>query len=362
MNYIHRIILGAAAMTAAIAPSAQNTQRFSASKANEYGLVYTLPSTVLDITIETEHTILRPGEFYKYAKKYLNADNPIATPSENWTIKSITVNARGVSNPKERYLMTFKGGFSPFLIMDENNCPLAINFEAQAPESPVLPQPVKAQPTPLQTPAARHAVSEEMLQSQSTAKRAELAAQRIFELRQSRTDLITGQADQMPPDGKAMQIIVDEISAQEAALTAMFMGTEQHETTVNTITYTPGDEVSREVIARLSAINGIVDSDDLSGDPLTLSLHVTQRGKMPVNEKGETRPFPKGGVAYMIPGSAKIEISFGGRVIWEGDIDAAQYGIVYGLDPKMFTDKKAPAYVTFDPTTGAIRDLGTLEQ
>ena len=78
-----------------------------------------------------------------------------------------------------------------------------------------------------------------MLQSQSSAKRAELAAQRIYELRQSRNDLITGQADQMPPDGEAMKLVMDQIAAQEAALTAMFIGTEQRETDVQTITYRP---------------------------------------------------------------------------------------------------------------------------
>jgi hypothetical protein len=203
-------------------------------------------------------------------------------------------------------------------------------------------------------------ITAEMLQSQSIAKRAELAAQRIYELRQSRSDLITGQADQMPPDGKAMQIVIDEIAAQEAALTAMFVGTTQTETTVNTITYTPGDDVSRAVIARVSAINGVVDASDLSGDPITLSLRVTERGKMPVNEKGVAKEFPKGGVAYAIPGTASLCVSFRNQTMWEGSFDASQYGIVFGLDPKIFTDKKAPAYLILNPVTGAIRELGTI--
>lgn len=114
-----------------------------------------------------------------------------------------------------------------------------------------------------------------------------------YELRQSRSDLITGQADQMPPDGKAMQIVIDEIAAQEAALTAMFVGTTQTETDVNTITYTPGDDVSRKVIARISAIGGIVDANDLSGDPITLSLRVTDRGRLPLNEKGQPKEFQR---------------------------------------------------------------------
>ena len=320
-------------LAAAFAAPAQTTTKLSASKANDYGLVYTLPTTVLDITVEARHTINQPGEFYKYAKKYLNYDTPISEPSESWEIQSITVNARGqAESGKEQYLMQFRPGQTPFVIVDENGMPLAINTED---------------------------VSEEMLQSQSSAKRAELAAQKIYDLRQSRTDLVTGQADQMPPDGKAMQIVVDEIAAQEAALTAMFVGTTQTETAVNTFTFTPGEDASRTVLARISAIDGIVDADDLSGDPITVTVKVTDRGAMPENEKGEPKKFPAGGIAYCIPGSARVSIDFRGKTIWEGHIDAAQYGIVFGLDPKIFSDKKAPAYLIFNPVTGAIQELGS---
>jgi hypothetical protein len=45
--------------------------------------------------------------------------------------------------------------------------------------------------------------------------------------------------------------------------------------------------------------------------------------------------------------------------VWDGSIDAAQYGVVFGLDPKLFNDKKAPAYLLLNPVTGAIKELGT---
>nr|WP_302606196.1 DUF4831 family protein [uncultured Duncaniella sp.] len=60
--------------------SAQNTSKLTATKANEYGLIYTLPLTAFNVTIAVEKTVKTPGEFYQYAKKYLNAD-PILAPS-----------------------------------------------------------------------------------------------------------------------------------------------------------------------------------------------------------------------------------------------------------------------------------------
>jgi len=357
------IISLACLVAASTAAQAQATKKLSATKANDYGLIYSLPTTVLDITVEVEKIEKHPGQFYEYARKYLNENNPVTTNSVTWKLKNVHVNARGVINPKEQYLMTFRPGYTPYLLMDENDLPLAINTEdVESPEAPELPTPVAAEPTPLQTKAARQVVSEEMLRSVSNAKRAELAAAKIYELRQSRNDLITGQADQMPPDGKAMQIVMDELAAQEAALTAMFVGTEQHSTDVRTFTYTPGDEVSRHVLARISAIDGIVEADNLSGDPIYLSLEITQKGKLPKNEKGEPKTMPKDGVAYCIPGSATLKIDYRGRNFWDGTFDAAQYGVVFGLDPKMFSDKKEPSYVIFDPITGNIVELGSKQE
>ncbi|MBR5899134.1 MAG: DUF4831 family protein [Muribaculaceae bacterium] len=349
------------AMLSVAGVSAQTTQKLTATKANEYGLIYSLPKTVLDITIEAEKEVKKPGEYFKYAKKYLDSDNAIAQTSQQWTLKSITVNVRAVADADERYLVQFKKGTTPYMYVNDQNFPLAINTEkVYEVEAPVLPEAKAAEPTPLETAAATQVISQEMLQSQSSAKRAELAANQIYALRQSRTDLITGQADQMPPDGQAMQLVLDNIAAQEAALTAMFMGTVQHSTDVKTFTIVPDSLGGESIVARLSALNGIVDSDDLSGCPIYVNIEVAERGQLPVNEAtGLVKTFPKGGIAYRIPGKAKVAVEYDGQKVYDKTIDMAQYGVVFGIDPSMITNTKAPAYVVFDPLTGAIKELGT---
>ena len=47
-----------------------------------------------------------------------------------------------------------------------------------------------------------------------------------------------------------------------------------------------------------------------------------------------------------------------GKDICCKNVKVADYGVVFGLDPNIFTDKKAPAYATFMPSTGAITELG----
>jgi len=359
-------ITGMALALAALLPSlsqAQTTQRLTATKANDYAMVYTLPTTRLAVTIEAEMTVKRPGEFYKYAKKYLNINNPITTESRTATLKSATVTTFGSPDTDERYAVQFKNGTAPYMILSADNIPLAINTEKtlKADARP-LPEAIPAPPTPLETKAARQVVSEEMMQSQSTAKRAELAAAALFAIRQTRSDLITGQAEQTPPDGKSLQLMLDNLEAQEQALMAMFVGTTAVSTDVATFNVTPDDDISRMVVARISATDGIVDANDLSGAPVYLDLTVTSRGQLPVNEKGEELAFPKNGLAYCIPGVANVKITYDGKIYFEDDEEMAQFGIVYGLAPNSFTDRKAPIFVIFDPATGAIVTQGPADR
>ena len=355
-------IITSLALCMSMSFSAQTTQKLTATKASEYGIIYTLPSTVVDITIETEKTVKKPGEIYRYAKKHFNANNAIDRESESITLKSINLTTRGVADSNQQYLMQFKSGSTPYLILNEENLPLAINT-TDIPEEEkevTLPKAQAALPTALETKAAQQVISKEMAQSQSSAKRAELAANQLFELRQTRQDILNGQAEQMPADGEAMQITLNNIQAQEDALIAMFMGTTQVSTSVKTITFTPSEEVSREIIARISASEGIIDSEDLAGEPIYLTLNIVEEGKLPLTEKGEPKTFPKGGVAYNIPGKVSLKIEYNGETFCDAIIPSAQHGVVFGIDPKLFTDKKAPTYLLFEPTTGAIKELGAI--
>lgn len=346
---------------ACIGANAQSTQKLTATKASEYGIIYSLPTTVVDITIEIEKTIKKSGEFYRYAKKHLNTNDAIATESHSSVLKSITITPRGVADPKQQYLMQFKSGSTPFLIINEENLPLAINTDKLPSTSKVsLPKAIEATLTPLETEAAKQVISGEIAQSQSSAKRAELAAAQLYALRQTRQDILNGEADQMPADGKAMELVLSNIQAQENALIAMFVGTTQVSTEVKTITFTPEEAIDNDIIARISATEGVIDANDLAGEPIYISLEIVEQGELPITEKGTPKTFPKGGVAYNIPGKVALKIKSQGKTFCDEIISTAQHGVVFGIDPKMFSDKKAPAYLLFNPTTGAIQELGAV--
>lgn len=359
-NIMAATCIAAGGILPSIPAAAQTSQRLDAGKASEYGLVYSLPLTVLDIVLEAELTEENPGEFQNYARRYLGVEDAVRTPSRSASLKSAVVLTRGVADSGNRWLAQFKAGSTPFMILNADNVPVAINTEdVPAVEEPALPQAKDAAPNPLQTEAARQAVTQDMARSSSVSKKAELASQRIFELRETRSDILSGQSDNTPPDGQAMKLVLDNLSAQEAALTAMFAGTRSTRTVVTRVTLEPDStDISGKVIARLSSVDGFVDADNLSGAPVTVNVTVLDEGRLPVNEKGEVKRFPKGGVAYTIPGTALVEVCFDGRTVASVEVPLAQLGVTFGLDPALFTDKKSPSKVIFDSATGAVVTLG----
>lgn len=358
-------ILIAAMTLAAMPAAAQSATKLSATKANDYGLAYSLPSTAVEVTLQARCVIRKPGEFYNYAERYLGreaAAKAVKNASTTWTITGAEMGVEAfVAQDAVPYLMQFKSNTPVFVMVSDQGAPMAINTETienpAAKASKLTASPLSA--SPLEGSAARYAVTEEMVSSSSTAKRAQLAADQIMQLRQSRQDYLTGQADVMP-DGKALEMILANLAAQEEALTAMFLGTEQTRAEVITARYIPANDSQNDVvIARLNPVTGFVEADDLSGAPIYLQYTVTRRGELPRTEKGEEKKFPKGGVPYCIPGEATVSIDFDGRVLLNESLPVAQLGAVYGIDPAFFTDKKTPGYVTFDPLTGALRQIAT---
>lgn len=337
----------------------QTTQRLTASKASEYALVYSLPLTEFDITLQTRHTRRVPGPFYNYARRHLAITDAITKESSSVELEQVVITPRGAANPANRWMVQFKSGSSPFILLNPEGVPLAVNTDLPAKmTSKALPEAQAAEPTILESEVARQAMTQDMIRSSSTSKRAELAAARIFELRDTRSELLSGQADNPPADGRAMQLVLDNLAAQEKALTAMFAGTEQTWTEVATFTATPDSTgLAEQVLARVSPYEGILDADNLAGAPVSVAITITSRTKLPVNEKGEEKKFPKGGFAYCLPGTALIEVKFEGRTVASQEFPVAQAGVVFGLDPAVFTDKKAPSLVRLDPTTGAVLEL-----
>ncbi|MDE5813606.1 MAG: DUF4831 family protein, partial [Muribaculaceae bacterium] len=74
----------------------QATKVLTAEKSNEYGLVYSLPTTALEIEVTASHQVGKKGPYYLYAKKLIGTEKAVSEDYEKWQITDVKVRPYGV--------------------------------------------------------------------------------------------------------------------------------------------------------------------------------------------------------------------------------------------------------------------------
>ncbi|MBD5358578.1 MAG: DUF4831 family protein [Bacteroides sp.] len=349
-------------LTAIFPAGAQQTKILTAEKHNEYGLIYTLPLTAFDIEVTAVREVRKAGPYFQYAKKYVGTDKVVKEDAEFWTIKSVKVRPYGMPDPDARYLMQLKPGSTTFIGVDSDGMLLSINKAPQTPPEaePVMTQKQEMEGEPLADREYLQYVDEDFIASQSAVKQAQMLAENLMEIRESKIALTRGTADVMPTDGKQLELMLNSLRHQETALMAAFIGNVTKETVVRNFTFVPSDN-GRTTLFRLSDFDGFVGADDYSGEPVYVTVEITNEGELPVDAKGVEKKLPKDAVAYCLPGTAEITLSYLGKTLYSKEFEISQFGVVFGLDPQLFTDKKEPSYAVFDPATGAVKEIGAVK-
>jgi len=319
------------------------------------GVSYYLPRTAFRVTITAEKTITRPGDFYKYADRYLHLQNVPTEESVQWSLKSITLEPFGKPDKDKAYSIKIKSKtVAPLVGLSRDGILLSINCDADESFLPDLPKPEKGQ-TP-ENP--RSYMTQEILAAGSSAKMAELCAQEIYDIRESKNALVRGEAENTPKDGAQLKLMLEQLDKQASVLESLFSGTSQTDTEVFSFFYDPQQETDRDVLFRFSQKLGVLDSDNLAGEPVTISLKVMETIPNTVlsEETAKKRAKMTTGVYYNIPARAKINITYKDQEFVSMETPMAQFGIVEILSSTLF-DKKTNTQVTFFQTTGGTKDV-----
>lgn len=339
----------------------QQTKILTAEKHNEYGLVYSLPVTSLQITVTARKKTSIAGPFYQYAKKYIGTDRVVSESSSSWEIVSIDVNPYGIADNGTQYIMQLKAGSPTFMEVADDGMLLSINAPTKRTTAPVVRKSVTNEPPHSSGKEYLKYVDADFLASQSKAKQAEMLSESLMEARDSYLSLTRGTADNMPSDGKQLELMLKSLKEQEQAITEAFTGSSYVSEVTRTFTYTPGEQ-GRAILFRLSDFDGFVNSNDFSGEPIYIRTKIVREGQLPTDANGVEKKYPKDGVAYSIPGTAKITISFRGEELFSENFEFAQYGTVFALNPSLFSSKKDPSYAIFSDVTGGLLEIGSVSK
>ena len=321
------------------------------------GAVYFLPMTAVTVTVQVEKTTYTPGDFCQYAERFLRIKDVSPTPSVGYRIIAIRQDAVAVPDTAKRYAVKFDARTSATNVrLSDDGILLGINTEVRD-----YTQPQNYSLTSHLSPLVskinpRQYMNEETLAAGSTAKMAELTAQDIYEIRESRNLLVRGQADNMPKDGEQLRLMLNQLDIQDRALTSLFIGTYDRDTIQQVYTIIPIEPNRREVVFRFSEKLGLVDADDLAGVPYYILIEdlKTVPKPEPVDPKKKLKPVY--GIFVNIPGRLRSTVSNSQGMIVANDFPAGQYGNVELLSGALF-NKRYTTRLRINSLSGAIEHL-----
>lgn len=316
------------------------------------GATYFLPKTAVRIAVKIEKAVYTPGDFAPYAERFLRLNDVSTQPSTTYRIVSIQQTAIGVRDTTKAYSVKFNNKTSAInLALADDGVLLAVNAQ---PAPHILAAPFKPAPKPTAV-NPRQFMNEEILAAGSTAKMAQLTAQEIYDIRDSRSQLIKGQADFMPKDGEQMKMMLNQMDRQDQALTSLFVGTTERDTTERVFVLTP-DNNSQQLLFRFSKRFGLVDADDLSGAPYTISVQNLTQLPTTDAEQAAKKKKAENGLYYNVAGKMQVTIFNGNTPASQEEFPAAQFGNVELLSGDLF-NKHYGTRLWLNPVTGGIDRL-----
>ena len=134
----------------------------------DYGVTYMLPKTTIEFTIQATKHSYTPGDYCKYAERYMRIEDVSAEPQVYWTLDNVEIKTKGVPDPAHVYFVKLKDKTTaPLMELTQEGIIRSINlpYSGIQPDTPQPPsQPAEQKTNP------KKFLTEEILMASSTAK------------------------------------------------------------------------------------------------------------------------------------------------------------------------------------------------
>jgi hypothetical protein len=350
--------------------SCSPTEQISVTNINDSGfrqsgaLLYSLPQTVIDVSVQADEQVVIPGPFRPYAEKYLGIRDVPAKPEYSWTVTLVKIGFHAETDPD--YVYAVMGAYTPDLfpglpelvrdsmILDLNrlnyrgvyydtfpaksaepyftDLSIKRNFEAEkdVEVSKVMPDTVY-----LTRPASKN-----NLRNKTLEQKAEEAANFLIKLKKRRFKLVSGQLDSMP-QGVALGDALRELSRLEDNYLSLFTGkrTVYHHQRIYHFTPVSGKKTDRIVLFRFSENEGFLDARESKGKPVLLDI--TNCNKIKGLEQAES-PFNTSGntLLYRIPDQVGLKLLLGEFLLADAYFPVFQSGAMVRMKVTPVIHKK----------------------
>lgn len=301
-----------------------------------------------------EKVIKKAGPYYRYSQRSLNLNNVITKDSEEWVIKNVVIKTYGVADEEKRYSVFSKGSTSAnHLTLTPEGTLAGINttFSHKKKCTPANNTEI---PELADISFDHVALNEELLYKTSSAAMAQEAANMVYRLRTTRTQLLSGELENLPPDGEAYKMVLNEIAKQEKDFVSLFAGKTIAATKTESFEVTPDplSSYANFVLCRFNQQKGLVDAMDITGTPIYLKMDIEKHKALENNATPNPKVPQYNGLFYNIPGKAVVNIVDKNTPLSSQQVSLAQYGQVVSMSPSILENEDVVIKVC--PVTGAL--------
>lgn len=310
-------------------------------------VIYSLPSTTINLNVTAEKETFLAGPYAKYAQKYLGAPAKTAN-GVSYSLKEVTVTPYVEADPAETHTIRLAGeslASASFLQMCAQGIVLFSDardskkdvwrFPSAADKDAFSSKDLGENLTSATTTLYKNvksengfnkvAVQQSEVVEKSLEKKAAEAAQRIFDLRKSRIQIVTGDTD-ATYSGEAMGAALKEITRLEQEYLSLFYGiAETSEQKMNfDVVPTSTNPKQMYVAFRLSETEGLLPSSDVTGRPVILELTLEQ--KAAASDIASAKKSSGVQLTYRIPVTATARLIDNQKVLLQTRIPVYQLG------------------------------------
>ena len=328
---------------------------------NEPALVYYSPKTilVLDFTYTVEKQ--EPGPYAQFAADMLGATDFVKENQTVYTLEGVKIGTKTEADLNRPHKVVPEKGLDiQLLSLNDKNLLVGFNLSDEAVQPAQKKHPhctkegVKSRITSIRVAP----YPEEVLKASTPEAQAFEIAKQIFHIRETRMYLLSGEVEHAPADGKAMQLVLEELDKQERELTELFVGKRSVQTEHKLVLW----EKIRKSSFRESTIqkdflyfseeNGFTNKENVDADSITILIGHRELAYQVANleQKASKKGEALSQISYNLPGNALVQVSYKGRLIAERTIPVAQLGIDVPLPQSLFTGKELPKIVFCEKT------------
>ncbi|MDR1896231.1 MAG: DUF4831 family protein [Prevotellaceae bacterium] len=311
----------------------------------ENSLVYALPKTSIEISVEVKKDTYIPGPYVRYADVFLSIENVSVKEDVSYSIGNVSM--QPVTEADYEYLYSLPIGEkttlnATFLSLAAEGLIFAVNepkksaIDLSAPlknfqhytdrlSSPPIKTRKETINDRIRTDSGFINVpyQESFIEKKDPESKAEDAAKFLFALRQRRFELISGDVEHAF-SGNSLKDALKEISRLEKEYLSLFIGKHIVESRVYKFYISPDKALDKKsyAVCYFSEVDGPLSESTRTTKPLL--LNVSPSGKVNALEGVKTRiKLP---IYYRIPETAFVQLYYGSNELCSGKMHIYQMG------------------------------------